>query len=468
MARIASENPGKVPYVVDGDVLTFPGNIHIVIGSKELHALSLNIVAAILDEGEFRKKKGKKNKSEDEVDDAMSLYNAITERITSRFIGKFGFLSILISSKRFKDSPVETHIQKVRHDVTTKIYSYAIWEVKDKKIYSGKTFKLFTGTKTVKPKILDGTEDLDHYRSQIGSKILDVPIEYKLEASRDIYNFLRNTAGIATLNINPFFPEIEEIRKGLNYDIENVTEKVYGDPDKNHLISSLKRFFEKSVSGRWILHRAVREWRYLHIDLSETGNNTGIAMCHKEMNQDGNIMYVWDFAFAVVPGSHGINLDAVEGMIAFLKQEMNIKFGSITFDQYQSAHAIQFCRDTLKYDKKIAKKFSVDSNPESYYLFKSHVFDNLVRIGFRDDIELEFLDLEENEGHIDTKSTNDISDGIAGSFYSAYIDVATRPSTIFEQESKTSSTEFENLKKSIYTDSDHDQIDPFEQDKNKK
>lgn len=410
-----------VPYFIDSDgIIRFPNNICVIGGSRESHSLSLNIFAGMLDEAEFRKSHG--------LEEAFSLYTSVKNRITSRFLGKIGHLQILISSKRYKDSVVEKYIKSVEKDKATKVYSYPIWKVKPQNIYSGKKFKVFIGSNTLSPRIVTDIEIKELGLSE--NSIIEVPIEYKTQFELDIYEALRSIAGIATQTTTPLFPSIEMIEMIFDRTILNIENDIISRKDENFIIDALidKKIFVKGNRG-YKIYRAPGEMRFLHIDLSETKDFTGIAMCHKEKSsysENGKVIYVWDFAFRIDPGSFGINQFAIENFIKFLL-DTGLRF-KLTMDRYQSAHILQYAKSMLI----DASLFSVDSNPEAYFLLKNYILEERIKIGYSDTIKKEFVDLEDVDGKIQTKSNNDVSDAIAGSFWNCVNDT-TVPIYVFDK-----------------------------------
>lgn len=452
--KFQEEHPECCPYTTEEDEIVFPHNVRLAMGSQELHAISLNIVASILDEAEFRKNSEKKS-----FDEAFSLYTSIRERIRSRFIGKPGYLSILISSKRYTDSPVETYINTIaKLDKSCRIISESLWDIKPLTL-TGKRFYVFIGTKEIPAKILE-TEEVERFKRDFPGQILHVPEEFRFEFETRLYVAIRNLGGRATNSISHFIPDKSKIDSIF---VPELVPNIVIDAQKNdsHIWDSLLKnnSIVLDFSGKPCLPRAANERRFIHLDLSGgengTGDNTGIGCIHKEMNSAGAIIFVQDFLIGIRQNPiQGINYDAI---IYLLTELSRICFLSlVTADKYQSKYIIDYCKTKLGL---VSKILSVDLHPEYSYLYRSHIYDGKILCGSCDLLGEELLYLEDQAGKIDhiKGKSKDLVDAQTGSFISAYQDTS-KPVTIFQPKGVQVAL-FDKVKSMI--NSSPKDVDPF-------
>lgn len=419
------EFPDRVPFTYVNQVIQFPNNIWVMSGSNEMHAISLNVLGAILDEAEFRDNRAKRTDSgSGDIAEVMSLYLAVRERIRSRFMGRIGTILSLVSSKRFAGSPVELHIRDIAsHDPNTTVYNYSQWEVLSPTRYpSKKTFQVFVGGKGLEPRIIEEGED---FECPTGYRMIDVPLEHLSDFRNNIYAALRNLAGIATEMTNPFFTNEESIVGMFDSHLWNFAGVIKTDMRDLHcLIEMLVKspLVYRTMKNSFAFKRAPDAPRFLRLDMSETSDHTGVAMGHKEVAPDGRILKVFDFAFDIEPGHEGIHLEAVWQFVRDLRERCNVQFASISADRASgSVMGIQ----ALKNTRYPAYHLSVDKTKEPYILFRSEAINGLVKVGHRGRLEQEVRYLEDVGPKIDhparfpdgSKGSKDITDAVSGCVY---------------------------------------------------
>ena len=425
MAFAEEEYPDKVPFIYVNQVIQFPKNIWVMSGSNEMHAISLNVLGAILDEAEFRDNRAKRSDAgSGDIAEVMSLYLAVRERIRSRFMGRIGTILALVSSKRFAGSPVELHIRDVAaRDPNTALYNYAQWEVLSPTRYpSKKTFRVFVGGRGLEPRII---EDDEEFVCPTGYQVIEVPLEHYSDFKNNIYAALRNLAGIATEMTNPFFTSEESIMGQFDDNLWNFTGVVRTDMRDPHCLTEMlikSPLVYRTMKSGFAFKRAPDAPRFLRLDMSETSDHTGVAMMHKEVAPDGRILKVTDFAFDIEPGREGIHLEAVWQFVRDLKERCGVQYASITADRASgSVMGIQ----ALKNASYPAYHLSVDKTKEPYLLFRAEAINGLVKIGYRNKIEQELRHLEDTGTKIDhparfadgAKGSKDITDALSGCVY---------------------------------------------------
>lgn len=122
--------------------------------SSALSALGYNVYSAVIDEANFLEVTEDSKKSNEEMYDAgEEMYNAVMNRMTSRFMrqGKIPGVIVLISSPRYPDSFLERKIKEGKSVGINKlnmfIRSRSLWEAKGPKFFDmSKYFVVDTDT----------------------------------------------------------------------------------------------------------------------------------------------------------------------------------------------------------------------------------------------------------------------------------------------------------------------------------
>lgn len=318
---------------------------------------------------------------------AMTLISSIDARMQSRFMKgeKLPTLHILASSKRTDQSFLESYIDlKRRNDSkSTLIIDEPQWVIRTDKD-SPKKFPVAVGNKFLENEVLPVDSDetlLQEYRDK-GYSILMVPIGYYEKFIDDIAIALTDIAGISTSNTtryisgarwstcrdnslkNPFTKEIITVGNALDDQAQ------YSD------------FFDLSLIPRDMISKPL----YIHLDMSMTGDKTGIAgvwIKGKKIGKDQELQskdLVFQIAFSVsikAPKGHQISFEKNRNFIRWLKQQgFNIK--EITSDTFQSADLQQ----QLSAEGFNCKILSVDRVQDKvclpYQYFKSSIYENRI------------------------------------------------------------------------------------------
>ena len=290
------------------------------------------------------------------------------------------------------------------------VYDKRKWEIKPDD-FCGKTFPVFVGDISRKPRML-GTQENISKQDQI---LVDhIPVEYRKDFEIDIMRALREIAGHSTLALHPFIMNVEAMSAcfGKRKSILNSTVTDFEFPELKFIPN---RFIKPELS-RWV-----------HIDLSLTGDSTGIVIGHVprfvKINRGEDIIETLpviaiDCALEVRPPKGGeILFHKIRELLYKLRDRgLNIKW--VTFDQYQSADNIQVLRQ---------KGFttgiqSMDRTTAPYEFTKMALYDGRIEAPTHDKLleELQSLELDAKKGKIDHPSKNgskDISDALAGVVY---------------------------------------------------
>lgn len=327
------------------DLIIFPDkNIEVSVGSLGTHALGDNILGYTVDEANFFKRS--RSIGEIEKTRAHQIFHEAQTRLYSRFMkgGDVPGLVILISSRKFVSSFTDSLIEKARTDPeigrTTRVIEHALWETKNKKDFSGETFKVLIGTEFYDSRVLELDEIVPE-----DAQVIEVPVEYKRPFLDDCDLAIRDIAGISTKGSSAFFP--------VKQRIFNCIDKTRSHPfTKSEITIPLGKDFqleeyldEKSLVS---IIRSIKTphihpgaGRFVHIDIAYSEENLGMSMVHPFLTKDDKLAVYVDFMLRMRPPVIGeLDLDPA---VDFMKHLRKIGFNivRVTFDRYQSRMPIQ-------------------------------------------------------------------------------------------------------------------------------
>ena len=367
----------------------------------------------------------------------LTLITQIDARMRSRFMrGTYlPTLNILCSSKQSEQSFLDVYInnKKKNESKTTMIVDEPQWVVDSRKD-SPEHFFVAIGNKFLANELLplDASEELvDEYRAK-GYSIIEVPMGY-LEVFQDnLDGALTDIAGIATASSLKYM-------SGIRWN--EIKTDSYKNPFSQEILeigtskddtSQYQDFFDMNLIPQELKSKPL----YIHLDLSKTGDKTGIAgvfaigKSPKVEGQDSSKEMFYQLGFHVAikaPKGYEISFDKHRSFIRWLKSQ-GLKIKSISFDTFQSSMLQQL----LQADGFNVKTISVDRlDPESktqlqYAYFKSTVYERRL-IVYRECklLTQEVLELERlADGHIEhreagTQGSKDTCDALVGALWNA-------------------------------------------------
>lgn len=409
-----------------------PNNITIKFGSKSDHALGQQCFAALMDEADFSRGSIKGASALDVKNEIMQTYNAIKERMNSRFIKngvQYGRL-FLVSSKKSDQDFIEAYIRKMKAEGQDKhllIIDEPQWVIKPEGTFSKEKFPVAVGNKSLKSRILPDNLSKEEEEALVkqGYRILWVPVNLKQSFILDVNTALMNLAGISVMGTTTFF----------NFDMFS---KCYIQNYKNPFVSDvlaigmqdelqIQDFFEIDK-----IPMAVRMMpQFIHIDASLTGDKTGIsdvgASGVKEIQTyngaDESIIteMTYKHIFTVfIQAPHGteISFEKTRKFIYYLKaQGFNIV--GVSLDGFQSADTKQMLL-AQGYDATI---ISLDKTPQGYLTLRSAMNDERIGLIQIELLEKELIELQRDiqTGKLDhpADGSKDGADSLAGALFNA-------------------------------------------------
>ena len=365
------EYPDKICWTSAGKIgqLQFTNDIHAMLASSPQKLLGLSMISAVLSEISFFLDQGFS------PDYIWRIYQDAKARIRSRFETKYFATTIIDSSPNdMEESPIDNFIFSgtAAKDPTNYVVTGAQWEFlprKFEKWYATKeTFPVFRGNANSAPAIIRIDSQRQEYNED---EIIDVPIDLKGLFEENLLKNIKDYAGWPAGSQGKLFKDVNIIDNMFSMQLRNIYSfiKAPDDQPAKGLIWGIvhKQFFIQHGKNQYEFYRAPDERRFMHIDQSETGDQTGISCVHVEMDKHGEYVYVTDFTIVIDPGKGRINLNAIPEFILDLRDKGKMKIEMISFDRYQSSSAIQY----LKEKGFTVERTSVDISTKPYYIYMS-------------------------------------------------------------------------------------------------
>ncbi len=360
-----------------------------------------------------------------EQDAMMRTYDAVKQRMKSRFIGRGGELPtvlFMMSSKRAESDFLERYIQTVKKESSTYVVDEPIWKVKPSDNYSGKTFKVAVGDKYKPSKVIGKDETIESYE-RLGYNIIDVPVEYQEDFERSIETALMNIAGISVFGSMKFLSSARV--SNVIIDRENpftLEEIITGIDDDNQIWD----YFKPEEVDKELYTKPI----YIHIDTSVSGDRTGIAAvaiigAKEKENQaaeavpDTDLYYEQLFGVTIkAPTDSEIDFEKSRKFIYYLKRlGWNIK--AVSTDGFQSVDT----RQQLEKQGVKSDLISLDRKPDGYMSLRAAISEQrvgLLNINIQRE-ELIHLERDMRTGKVDhpSEGSKDLADALTGALYNA-------------------------------------------------
>lgn len=410
-----------------------PKGIELIPGSLPRHIIGRAVFSAFMDEVSFQPNTdiGKQIKK------AKDLVNAADIRMQSRFMkGTYNpTILILASSKRTEQSYLETFIEnkKKTESKSTLIIDEPQWVIRTDKD-SPKKFSVAIGNKFLNNELLpkDADEQLEQSYINKGYKILRVPIGYYEQFQDDIDMALTDIAGISTANSSSYISG------------ERLTQ-VIKDTFKNAFTKDIIEVGNAPTdtaeySDYFDLDRIDSKYKryplYIHLDMSISGDKTGIAgtwIIGKKPGADGkdsnDLFFRVPFVVSVkAPKGYQVSFAKNRNFIRWLREQgFNVKgVSSDTFQSYdlqQQLRVENFNCSIISVDK-VDKIDSSTFVCKPYQYFKSTIYEQRIELPANRQLQEEIIGLKRDaNGRIDHSpdgiNSKDASDAVAGSLYNA-------------------------------------------------
>lgn len=377
-------------------------------------------------------------------DQADSFYRAVRLRKKSRFSSTMpvpGHI-ILSSSAKHTDDFLDRRIAEVKgvaHEDGTEgepgveVFRHKQYEVQPAGRFSKKTFRLLVGTAEYSTRIL-GPDERPGIDYPENAQIENVPENYRYEFTHRPEDALRDVCGISTVNLSPFITQRHKIRESH----ERWTSRGNAHPVHRDNVDLAEHGMP--VLRPELLDADTETPRFVHIDLSRTGDRCGIAMTRiddifelpigQEMDSGGMVYervpyFTTELAISIRPSQAApLDIAAVRNWVVELKTVHRVPIYMVTYDGFDSAESVQALRAIGIRSEVI----SLDRSDEGYTLLRRALYQDRADVPPNEILTSELINLEKDEksGKVDhpPKGSKDISDAVAGSMFAA---VTSRP-----------------------------------------
>lgn len=402
------------PLFIGQSRIEFPHNIIIKpVSGSETGAIGQNVIGGIIDELNFMAVVQKSSKSHNNSihNQAIENYNSIARRRESRFqqFGMMPGMLCLVSSRNYPGQFTDIKEAEAKHNPLIHVYDKRLWELRPER-FTGKTFNIFVGDETRRPRILAEDEMLpvDDRHLQMA-----IPVEYRDAFRNDIVKAIRDIAGRSAMVTHPFLLNVPAVMECFGK-----VESVLSRPDCDFDLTSPKVYRNK--------FRFPEEPRFAHVDLAITGDSAGVVIgfvsgfkdCKREEGVVERLPVCdIDCALEIRPPKGGeILFTNVRKVIYGLRDKgLNIKW--VTFDTFQSTDSMQMMR-TQNFATG-TQSMDVDLMP--YEVMKQAFYDGRIRAPLHPKLmeELQRLEKDIPNQKIDhpPNGSKDVADALAGVVY---------------------------------------------------
>ena len=317
--------------------LRLPKNIILSGGSLAAHILGQNLFAAFCDEANFRR-------SAEPQEEMYQFYYKIRRRVENRFLRStgLGFVGI-ISSEAGEGVFLNRHCEEIRARILkgkpndAHICQFAEWEIKPLEL-CGETFEVDIGDNLRSPKVLEEGEALRE-----GAKVIQVPIEYRNDAEKELISFLADIAGTVPGRANKYFYNVEAVLR--NFRLPNPVLSEVAELALDTEYEGSDYLYDSNlcvkVQGRYRPRVHPTASRYIHVDLAKNEDIAGFAVVHVgDIAKGGSPVIYTDFVIGFQASARKpIDYDKILRLIYWLR-DMGFNLAGISYDAYQSQHSM--------------------------------------------------------------------------------------------------------------------------------
>ncbi len=409
------------PYAVEksSGTVFFPDNIILTCGSNQGHFTGYNVVNSFCDEI-----------NEKGVDEALALLNTLDNRFASRFAGSDLVFQSVVSSARTTNSPIGEYVKRLPKEPSILHLKPMLWEVKPDPNFvgDGTTFPVLVGNGSIPSRIITNPGELEaiekgEFYIPAGCLKIDVPTVYRSKFELQLDQSIQDIAGISTYDNSMLFRDTSQLEDPLLVPELTIEANL---KENNNIFDNLpldKIFVKSGLKDEWRLKRYPNASRYMHLDLSSSGEcDTGICMLHKEykineITKENETIYVVDFIIYIT-AKNTTDLEAVQNFAMELVTRGHIPIHTISCDQFQSQLALNNWESSGYFNK--VEKVSVDTKLDPYLNAAALIEAGKVKVGQCEKLKKELEALVIDKGKVTrTTQLKDGCDALVGAIFNA-------------------------------------------------
>lgn len=418
---------------IEAEMFFTEKNIRVVQGGSDADAiLGEAIIGGAVDEVNFMQVVEQSKRAEvaegsrgGRYDQAQNLHDTLTRRRKGRFLYSGPSLGVitLSSSTRYRGDFTDRRAEQITDNNLRGCYIFnkAQYEVWPSDRYSGEKFRLLIENEAAADiRILKPEE-----RAPEGATVIEIPVEYQENFEIDSAGALRDVVGRSVKSINPFLRRREKVNEAVIQGTEMGLESFLV---KDNVILGLEGM---PLVTRGHYCQTPSKPRYVHIDLSSTGDRCGIAMVRFDGFQDivrstGETevlpIATCEMAVTILPNhSAEIDIGEVRTWVRQLKVTYGYPIRGITYDGWNSLES----RQQWKKQGMRTGLQSVDRSCVPYKNLRDALYDGRLRLYFQDILLDELISLEFDEkacngqGRVEhpPKGSKDVADALCGAYW---------------------------------------------------
>jgi hypothetical protein len=284
--------------------------------------------------------------------------------------------------------------------------------------YSGETFSLLIGGRRHRTRVLDNDET-----EPDGAQIEHVPIEHIDEFRRHPERALQSIIGMAVESITPFIGRRETIIDAFE-----------DGADLEQWVDLPDVILEEDGLPRWledVIPENPQAPRFIHIDLSHTGDTCGIAIVRSMglVNLAGAAIaeviearpaFRVEAAISIQPSPQAeLDFAQLRRWLMNLTTKFNVQIHTVSFDGYQSVEMRQVFRTAGIRTKLI----SLDRSAEPYNYLRDCLYEDRITIVESNTLLNELVELEwdqrNNKDDHPPHGSKDVADAVCGAVWLA-------------------------------------------------
>ena len=422
------------------------GDIELVVGSKNNHIIGRAVFCSFEDEVNFSAVTSDIDKIKRKM---LGLITQTDARMISRFLrgNKLPTMNIIASSKNSDQSFLDAYIETKRRNesTTTLVVDQPQWVVDSRKNTKEK-FWVAIGNKFLASEVLpkDATEEVINAYRDKGYQMMEIPIGYWEPFNDNVEIALNDLAGISTVGARKYIsgPKWTAVKTDSYRNPFSRDKITVGTAEDDH--TQYSEYFDMSA----VPPEMKRLPMFVHLDLSKSGDKTGIAgvwILGKKPGVDvptpKEVFYKVAFSVSVeAPKGYQVSFEKNRIFIRWLRSQ-GFKIKSVSFDSYQSTHLMQQLK-TEKFNPvelSVDKLEGTDEKDENgnkhrickpYEYFHSTLLERRMQVYSKCDLLTdEVLGLErEPDGHINhpdngATGSKDQIDAVVGAMYNASLNI---------------------------------------------
>ncbi len=414
---------------IEAEMFFTDKNIRVVQGGSDADAiLGEAIIGGAVDEVNFMQVVEQSKRAEvseggrgGRYDQAQNLHDTLTRRRKGRFMyngPSIGLIS-LSSSTRYRNDFTDRRKAQIEDGDLQGCYIYdkAQYEVWPQDRYCGDKFRLLIENEAAADvRILEPEE-----RAAEGATVIEIPVEYRENFEIDSAGALRDVVGRSVKSINPFLRRREKVNEAVIAGQEMGLESFLV---KDNVILGLEGM---PLVTRGHYCQSPSRPRYIHIDLSSTGDRCGIAMVRFDGFTDvvrvsGETetlpIATCEMAVTILPNRQAeIEIGEVRAWVRQLKVTYGYPIRGITYDGWNSLES----RQQWKRQGMRTGLQSVDRTCVPYKNLRDAIYDGRLRLYYQDILVDELISLEYDEKREKVehppKGSKDVADALCGAYW---------------------------------------------------